>query len=394
MSHWIFTEEHKMFRKSVQKYLEKELSPYVEEWEKAGKIPGSFYEQLSKMGYIGISSPEEYGGNHADLVTEAVFLEELGKYGTGGIAASISYHLMSLALLSSFGSEEQKRNDLSKAISGEKIATLALHEIAIGSEELKNTELRAVQDGDDYLLNGKKKFVINGGSSDFICVTAITDPSKGLDGTSLFIIDRESNHVAIDRKIKKLGWRASETVDLSFNNVKVSKDAVVGEVNKANRYLKKSTQWFQVIQALLSIGVAEKSLEDTIRYSKERKQFGRTINHFQVLQHKMADMAVELEKSRNLTYRALYLLNEGQEAAVESAMAKAFAGEMVKQVADSAVQIHGGMGYMMETPVQRYWRDSRGMSIIGGTTESLHRMISKFLDTGKAKEDAEYLKSL
>src|SRR5699024_9154456 len=188
------------------------------------------------------------------------------------------------------------------------------------------------------------------------------------------------------RKVKKLGWRGVDTADIEFDNVRVSRESMIGEVSKAYKYLKKSNQWFRVIHALLSIGLGKRTLEDTIRYSKERKQFGKTINHFQALQHKMADMAIELEKTRSLTYRSLYLLSEKQNAEIESSMSKAHAGEMIKVLTDSAMQVYGGMGYIMETPVQRYWRDARGISVIGESTEYLYKLIENTLKQNKRIE--------
>jgi len=386
MSHWIFTEEHKEFKKSVQKFLEKEVSPYIEEWENNGEIDKAFLTQLAEMGYIGISLPEEYGDINTDIVTEAVFLEQLGKYGTGGIAAGISYHLMTLSYISSHGNDKQKSKYLKPSIRGEMIGALAFNEINNDLEGLKNTEVRAEQQKDDYVLNGTKEFVINGISADFLCITVITDYSKGLEGISSFIVDRETPGLKIKRKVKKLGWRGVDTADIEFDNVRVSRESMIGEVSKAYKYLKKSNQWFRVIHALLSIGLGKRTLEDTIRYSKERKQFGKTINHFQALQHKMADMAIELEKTRSLTYRSLYLLSEKQNAEIESSMSKAHAGEMIKVLTDSAMQVYGGMGYIMETPVQRYWRDARGISVIGESTEYLYKLIENTLKQNKRIE--------
>lgn len=386
MSHWIFTEEHDMFRKSIRKFFEKELESRVVDWESSSRIPKSFFQELAKMGYIGISLPEEDGGSNADLITETVLIEELGKYGTGGAAAAVTHHLMSIFLISAYGSEEQKSTYLWPAIHGEKLGAIA----GGGTNAKANHGLSATRNGDLFLLNGTAKFVINGISADFICVPAYTDPAKESSGVSLFIVNSESDGFTVDRQIEKLGWRAADTADLAFTDVKVPISSLIGDENQGDTYLRKSGQWFHIMFALLGMGLAERSLNDTIQYSKERKQFGRSLNQFQVLQHKMAEMAVELEKSRNLTYRALYLLNEDQDAETESAMAKAHAGEMAKQVTDSAVQIHGGMGYMMETPIQRYWRDARALSIVGGTTQSLQESISSFIQTSMEKKELEY----
>lgn len=369
MSHWLFNKEHKIFRKSLRNFFENELTPHVVEWEKAGTIPRSFYEQIANMGYIGISLPEKFGGSNSDLVTEAVFLEELGKSGTGGISISVIYHLTALSLLSLYGNEEQKAKYLEPAIRGKKVATVAV-------EQKTEAQLHAKRTGGGFQLNGMKTFVTNGVSADFFCVIANTD-----EGMSLFVVERELPGISVEREIEKLGWRACDTADIGFHEVNTEKTHQLG-----NNSVSRVNQWLFVMLALVTVSLAEKSLEDTIRYSKERKQFGRTINKFQVLQHKMADMAVEIEKTKNLTYRALYLLNEGEDAEMEAMMAKVHAGEMAKKVTDSAVQIHGGMGYMMETPVQRYWRDARGISVIGGTTQALTEQVSARMQSSIGKE--------
>ena len=384
MSHWIFQEEHEMVRKSIRKFIEKEVHPHIEVWEREGALPRMFWERCGELGYLGLSVPEAYGGSQTDLITEAVLFEELGRCGSLGVASSIGYHTgCVITLISRFASEELKDQLLPPAIRGERILALSVSEPSAGSD-VGAIQTYAKRNGDEYVVNGVKKFVTNGLTADSICMAVKTDPTKEKEGISLLIVDTASLGFSITHQPGMLGWRSSNMVELKLENVRVPVNRVIGEENQGFTYLSQITPWQRIMFALFSIGLAERSMQDTMLYSKQRKQFGQTLNQFQVLQHKMVDMAVEIEKAKNLAYRTLYLLVGGQDAEVEATMAKAYAGEMIKQITDSSVQIHGGMGYMMETPVQRYWRDARALSISGGTTQLMNETLTRRLGITEA----------
>lgn len=377
MSHWIFTEEHEMFRKTVRKFVEKKVTPYAEEWEAEGMIPKQLFEQMGELGYLGIKFPTDYGGGGLDHIMDAVLQEELIKCGAAGVAATIGAHTsISLPQISRFGNDDQKKRYLTPGIMGEKIGALAITESNTGSD-VSAVQTNAEKQGDDYILNGSKMFITNGIRADFVVVLAQTDSSKGHKGFSLFVVDTNSEGFMVSNKLSKLGWRSSDTAELIFDHVKVPKENLLGEENKAFYYIMQNFQWERIVMAVQSVAIANLALDASIQYSKERIQFGEPLSHFQVLRHKMADMAVEIEKAKNITYRALYLYSNGEEATTEATIAKAFAGEMVRRVTDSAIQIHGGAGYMMEFPVQRYWRDARIMSIGGGTTQIMNEILIK-----------------
>lgn len=379
MSHWIFTEEHQMFRKSVQKFVEKEILPHVEEWERAGEVPRQLFRRCGELGYLGLKFPKEYGGAGADLVTEAVFIEELSKCGAGGVAAAIGAHAnIAMTPVWKYGNEQQKRKYLEPAIRGEMIAALGITEPNTGSD-VAAIATTARREGDHYVLNGSKMFITNGVHADYVCVAAKTDPSRGYRGISLFIVESKWPGFRVGKSLRKLGWRSSDTAELVFEDVRVPAENLLGEENQGFYYIMKNFQWERIWLALSSVALAEKALEDAIRYSQERTQFGRTLSQFQALRHKMVDMAVDLEKARHLTYYALYKYAQGEDAVIETTMAKAYAGEMVSRVTDMALQIHGGNGYMMEYPVQRYWRDARIQSIGGGTTQIMNEILVKRL---------------
>lgn len=379
MPHWIFTEEHEMFRKSVRKFVENEVKPHVEEWEEAGEVPRWLFKRCGELGYLGLKFPEEYGGSNAGLIMEAVFIEEFAKCGSGGVGAAIGAHSgIALTPIWRFGTDEQKKKYLVPGIRGELIAALAITEPDAGSD-VAGMKTTARREGDYYILNGSKTFITNGVNADVVCVAAKTDASRGHKGISLFIVERQWPGFTVSKKLKKLGWRASDTGELVFDHVRVPAENLIGEENQGFYYIMKNFQWERIAMALGCIGLAEIALEDAIRYSQQRIQFGQPISQFQVLRHKMADMAVDLEKARHLTYNALYRYARGDDATVETTMAKAYAAEMVCRVTDAALQIHGGYGYMMEYPVQRYWRDARLQPIGGGTTQIMNEILVKRL---------------
>lgn len=379
MTHWIFTEEHEQFRQSVRRFVEKEMTPYVERWEKEGSVPRSLFERLGELGYLGIKFPEEDGGVGADLIMDAVFTEELTKCGSGGVGAAIGAHTgIAMTTIWRFGNKQQKQKYMKPGIEGKKIAALGITEPGAGSD-VSSIATRAVDKGDHYLLNGSKTFITNGVNADYVIVAAKTSDEPGHRNTSLFIVESGWEGFSVGKKLDKLGWRASDTGELYFDNVKVPKENLIGNVNEGFKYIMINFQWERLTLALNSIALAEKALEETARYSKERIQFGGPLAQFQVLRHKMVDMAVDIEKARHITYRAVYQYNKGEDVTTEATMAKAYATEMVNRVCDEALQIHGGNGYMMEFPVQRYWRDARLLSIGGGTTQIMNEILTKKL---------------
>ncbi|WP_156289705.1 acyl-CoA dehydrogenase family protein [Oceanobacillus salinisoli] len=379
MAHWIFTEEHEMFRESVKKFVEKEIKPYVEQWEKDGEVPRSMYKRLGELGYLGIKFPEKYSGLGLDVITEAVYTEEMAKSGAGGANASLGATLgIALSNVWKYGNEEQKQKYLVPAIKGEIIAGLGITEPSGGSD-VAAMRTRAKKDEDYYILNGSKTFITNGVNADYVVVAAKTSDGPTHRNISLFVVDTTSEGYSVGRKLKKLGWRSSDTGEIFFDNVKVPKENLIGEENHGFYYIMQNFQYERITMAIGSVALAELALEEAMKYSKERIQFDRPLSEIQVLRHKMVDMAVDIEKARNITYRALYKFHKGEDAVTEATMAKAYATEMVCRVTDEAVQIHGGNGYMMEYPVQRYWRDARIQPIGGGTTQIMNEILTKRL---------------
>ncbi|PWA12862.1 acyl-CoA dehydrogenase [Pueribacillus theae] len=379
MGHWIFTEEHEMFRKTVRRFIEKEVSPHVEKWERDGEVPRSLYKRFGELGYLGIRYPKKYGGSEMDLISAAVFSEEMAKCGASGVGSSIGAHTgIAMTNILNFGNEEQKEKYLVPGIKGEKVAALGITEPNAGSD-VSSIQTTARKEGDYYILNGSKTFITNGVNSDYVVVAAKTRDEPVHRNVSLFIVDKDLEGFTVGKNLKKLGWRSSDTGLLFFDDVKVPKENLIGEENKGFKYIMSNFQWERISMALGSIGLAEKAFEETINYAKTRKQFGQPISEFQVIRHKLVDMALDIEKAKNMTYRALYLYQKGENAVKETTMAKVYACEMVNRVTDEGLQIHGGAGYMMEYPIQRYWRDARIQSIGGGTTQIMNEILVKQL---------------
>jgi len=375
MAHWLFQEEHEMLRRSVRAWVEKEITPHVEEWEEKGEFPRELFTRAGELGFLGLTYPEEYGGSGEDFLAGAVFTEELARCGSGGVAAGLGASVgIAAPQIYRFGSEELKKRFLASTISGEKIGALGITEPDTGSDvgSLRTTARDA---GDHYVVNGSKTFITNGIRADYVVTAVKTDPAAGHKGISLLVIEKGTPGFSTARKLDKLGWNASDTGELVFEDCRVSKENLVGRENDGFYYLMGNFIWERLVMALGGVVGAQLCLEEAIRYARERIQFGRPLARFQAIRHKLAEMASLVETARCLTYHALSLYVAGGDALTAVTMAKIYACEAANRVADEALQIHGGYGYMMEYPVQRFWRDARIGTIGGGTTEIMKQII-------------------
>lgn len=376
MVHWLFQEEHDMLRKSVRSWVEKEIKPHVEKWEEEGEFPRELFDRAGELGFLGLTYPEEYGGSGEDYLAGAVFIEELARCGSGGVQAGLGASIgIAGPQVYKFGSRDLKKRFLIPTISGGKIGALGITEPNAGSD-VSSIQTTARDAGDHYVVNGRKIFITNGVRADYVVAAVKTDPGAGHRGISLLVVEKGTSGFSVAKKLDKLGWRASDTGELIFEDCPVPKANLVGEENAGFYYLMQNFAWERLIMALGAVSGAQLAMEEAVSYAQQRVQFGRPLAKFQVIRHKIADMASLIETARCLTYHALSLFVAGEDSLGAVAMAKIYACEAACRVADEAVQIHGGYGYMMEYPVQRYWRDARIGAIGGGTTEIMKEIIA------------------
>ncbi|RJP18595.1 MAG: acyl-CoA dehydrogenase [Candidatus Abyssobacteria bacterium SURF_5] len=378
--HPIFTEEHEMLRRSVRSFLQKEIAPHADEWDRRGGFPHrELFKRFGELGFLGLNIPEEYGGAGGDFVSTIVYGEEMGACNVAGVSASIGMHAtIVLPYLSMLGTEEQKQKYLVPGVRGEVIGCLGVTEPNAGSD-VGSIRTSAVLDGDSYVINGSKIFITNGGIADFIILAAKTDKEKGHAGISLFLVDTNLPGFTVSRDLDKLGWRSGNTAELAFEDVRVPRSALFGEENMGFYQIMIHFQEERLYMAIGAVCEAQKALDLAIEYSKDRVQFGRPIAKFQVTRHKIADMATEIEAARQLVYNTIRMHIEQEPCNVEVAMCKLFACEMSNRVINQSLQLFGGYGYMMEYPIQRLWRDSRIGPIGGGTSEIQREIIGRLL---------------
>ncbi len=376
--HYYFTEEHELFREGLRDFLQREVIPYVDEWEAQERIPKALWKKFGEMGYLGLNYPEEYGGMDADFFFSVVFLEEIARCYSGGftITPSVQQYMASPYLLK-HGSAFVKEKYLQKAIAGEWICSIAITEPGAGSD-VANIQTRAERQGDHYLVNGSKTFITNGVYGDFLVTVVKTDPEAGINGISLLIIDRQAEGVSA-RKLKKLGWHASDTAELSFDDVRVPVENLIGEEGQGFFYLMGGLQLERLAGAISAVAGSEHALEYALQYMSEREAFGRPINKFQVLRHRVAQLAAEIEATKALVYHCCRLHNDGRYAVKESSMAKLLATELSDKVTYQCLQFFGGYGYMEEYKIARMFRDSRIGTIGGGTSEIMREIIAKMV---------------
>ncbi len=374
--HFIFTEEHDRLRESIRSFVTKELAPHAEEWEET-TFPDSVIRRMGELGFLGLSMPEEYGGQGGDYYANIVLAEEMAGARSGGIAMGVAVHTdMAMPPIHLFGTEEQKQEWLVPAIKGEKILCLGITEPDAGSD-VAGIKTRAVRDGDDYVINGSKTYITNGHRADVIVLVTKTDPDAGHGGITLFLVPMDLPGVIREQRLEKLGMHASDTALLAFQDVRVPASAMLGQEGKGFYHISWELQGERLIGAAGCVSAAQRLFDQTLQFALERKAFGREIGHFQVVRHKFAEMATKIEAARQMVYTTAWRFNEGEYPVREISMAKLHASRVAVEVADECIQIHGGAGYMKEYGVERAWRDLRLNRIGAGTDEIMLEVIGR-----------------
>ena len=373
-----FTEEHDFFRQSFKDFLQKEVVPHINKWEKDGTVERFIWKKFGEMGYFGLSTPDEYGGLDLDLFYTIIFLEELQKINSGGFAAAIWAHeYLAMTHLNKEGNHEQKEKYLIPSVDGDMVGCLCITE-PFGGSDVAGMRSTAVKKGDKYILNGSKTFITNGVYSDYLIVAAKTDSSEKYKGISLFIVDREAQGVSAT-KLNKLGWKASDTGEIAFDNVEVLETNLLGEEGKGFPYIMQHFALERLIMGVNAHARAEFAMDYAVNYMNDRTAFGKSLDQFQALRHKIAEMASRIDMCKEYNYSITKRLNDGHYVVKEASMSKLLSTKMADEVIYEALQMLGGYGYMEEYPMARLLRDSRLGPIGGGTSEILKEIIAKMV---------------
>jgi len=372
-----FKEEHEIFRKTVRKFMETEIAPYAQEWEEKKDFPDWVFRRAGEMGFLGITYPVEVGGSGCDYFYKVVFCEELPRCECGGVGMALLVQTdMGSPPIHILGTKEQKEEYLVPIIKGEKICAIGVTEPNAGSD-VAAIRTTARKDGGDYVINGTKMFITNGARAHVITLAAKTDPSKGFDGISLFLVDTHLPGFSVSRRLEKMGMHASDTTELIFEDVRVPRDKLLGEENRGFYEVMINFQGERLVAAITSVAGAAHVLSKTIRYVKEREVFGRPLSKLQVTRHKIADMVCEIEAARQYVYYCSWLFDQDRNPAREVSIAKVIASEMALRVINQCLQLHGGYGYMSEYGIERAYRDARLATIGGGATEVMKEVIGR-----------------
>jgi alkylation response protein AidB-like acyl-CoA dehydrogenase len=380
--HFIFTDEHDELRESMTKWVLSEVTPHRFEWEKT-YWPNSILKRAGDLGYLGLCYPEEYGGQGGDYFYSLVRAEALSYAGSGGFGMGMAVHTdMVTPPIHLLGSEEQKQRYLPPSIAGDLIGALGITEPGAGSD-VASIRTTAVRDGDDYVINGSKTFITNGKRANYIVLVTKTDPSKGHDGISLFIVDirdaegNEADGFSVSAELEKMGMHASDTCELSFTDVRVPAENLLGTEGKGFYHISWELQGERLVGAIGCVAGAERVFEKTLEYAKEREAFGRPIGKFQAIRHKFAEMSTKIEAAKQFVYTTAWRFNNGEYPVREISQAKLYASRVICEVADECIQIHGGYGYMQEYEVERAFRDARLNRIGAGTDEIMLDVIGR-----------------
>jgi alkylation response protein AidB-like acyl-CoA dehydrogenase len=373
-----FTEEHQLFRTSLHDFLQKEVVPHIEKWEKTGTIERFIWKKFGEMGFFGINYPEVYGGMQLDLFYTVIFLEELQKIKSSGFAAAMWAHAyLAMTHLNAEGDERIKQDYLVPSISGDKIGALCITE-PFGGSDVAGMRTTATKSGDKYIINGSKTFITNGVYADYYVVAAKTKPELGNKGISIFLVDTNLKGISAT-KLDKLGWRASDTAEIAFDNVEIPAENLMGEADNGFPYIMQHFAFERLIMAINAHARAEFAIDYTIDYMAQREAFGTTINKFQALRHTMVEHATEVEHCKIFNYAAIARLDKGEYVVKEATMAKLKSTKVADDAIYSCMQMLGGYGYMEEYPLARLLRDSRLGPIGGGTSEIMREILSKMI---------------
>lgn len=378
MNGMYFTEEHQLFRASLRDFLQKEVVPHLDKWEETGTIERFIWKKFGEMGYFGLATSEEYDGLGLDLFYTTIFLEELQKINSGGFAAAMWAHVyLAMTHLNKNADHQQKLNYLVPSVHGEKVGCLGVTE-PFGGSDVAGMRTTAIRKGDNYIINGSKTFITNGVYGDYIILAAKTDPSKGNKGISIFIVDLKSEGVSAN-KLNKLGWRASDTAELAFDNVVVPAENLMGEEGTGFGFIMEAFALERLVMGINAHARAEFALDYALQYMSERETFGKPINQYQALRHRLVDLHADIDMCKQYNYSVVYRMQKGEYVVKEATISKLKSTKVADEVIYNCLQFLGGYGYIEDYPMARMLRDSRLGPIGGGTSEILKEIIAKIV---------------
>lgn len=374
--HFDLTEEQALIKKMMRDFSEGEVAPGADERDRTKQFPMDVFEQLTKLGVMGLPFPEQYGGGGADTISFAITVEELSRV-CASTGISYSAHIsLGGAPIHLFGTHEQKEKYLTPICTGEYLGAFGLTEPNAGSDA-GGTQTKANLHGDKWIISGSKCFITNASFAKNLSLTAVTDRTKGTDGISAFIVPTDAPGFTVISNYEKLGLHASNTTELVIENVTVPKENLLGKEGHGYKQFLATLDGGRIGIGAMAVGIAQGAYEKSLQYAKERKQFGQSLSSFQAIQFKLADMAMHIELARTMVYKAAWLKDQGRKFKKEAAMAKLFASEICMKACDQAVQIHGGYGYMKEYQVERFFRDAKLLEIGEGTSEVQRMVIAR-----------------
>lgn len=382
-----FTEEHAMFRQTVRRFVEQEINPHVDEWEAAEIFPAhQLFKKMGDLGFLGLTYPEAYGGLELDDWYMVTFVEELGRANCAGVPMGIVVHTdMCTPALAKFGSEDLKRQYLAPSIAGDYVGCIGVTEPDAGSD-VAAIRTRAVADGDDWVINGRKLYITNGTQADWVCLLARTSEETGYHGMSLILVPTKTPGFSVGRKLQKLGNHSSDTAELVLDDVRVPRANTIGPEGMGFILQMQQFQRERLVGSISTYSSCEKMIRATIDYTKQRHTFGQPLIANQVIQFRLVELLTEVEMLRQMCYHCVRKSVAGEDYTREASMAKLKAGRLAREVADGCLQFYGGMGYMADMPISRFYRDSRLIAIGGGADEVMMGIIAKIEGIGPERK--------
>jgi len=370
------TSEQQMLKKVMREFADEVVAPGADERDKTKQFPVEIFRQLSDLNVMGLPFPEEYGGAGADAISFAIVVEELSR-ACGSTGITYSAHIsLGGAPIHLFGTKEQKERYLTKICSGESMGAFGLTEPNAGSDA-GGTKTTAVREHQEWVINGSKCFITNASYASFLALTAVTEKEKGSRGITAFIVPTDAPGFTVLANYEKLGLHSSNTTELVLDNVRIPEENILGVQGEGFKQFLTTLDGGRIGIGAMAVGIAQAAYEKALQYAKHRTAFGNTLSHFQAIQHKLADMAMQIELARSMVYKAAWLKEQGRSFTKEAAMAKLYASEVAMSATHQAIQIHGGYGYMREYQVERFFRDARLLEIGEGTSEILRNVIAR-----------------